>query len=69
VSTVSRRYPLRGLVDGARYRRMGVRGGTFGRNGLWWRVYALFACWQVLGYGNGIESAQHDSGCRRPIVA
>jgi transposase len=27
------------------------------RYGPWWRVYALFACWQVLGVWERIESA------------
>jgi transposase len=27
------------------------------RYGPWWRVYALFACWQVLGVWVRIESA------------
>jgi transposase len=50
-----RRYPLRGLVDGARYRaRVGCPWRDVpDRYGPWWRVYALFACWQVLGCGNG----------------
>lgn len=48
-----RRWPLRGLVDGIRHR---VRVGCPWRDvpdryGPWWRVYALFACWQVLGCG------------------
>jgi transposase len=54
-----RRYPLRGLVDGARYRaRVGCPWRDVpDRYGPWWRVYALFACWQVLGVWERIESA------------
>ena len=54
-----RRYPLRGLVDGARYRaRVGCPWRDVpDRYGPWWRVYALFACWQVLRVWEGIESA------------
>lgn len=56
-----RRWPLRGLVDGVRHR---VRVGCPWRDvparyGPWWRVYTLFACWQVLGVWAGIESALH----------
>lgn len=54
-----RRYALRGLVDGVRHR---IRVGCPWRDvpdryGPWWRVYALFACWQLLGVWDGIESA------------
>jgi transposase len=54
-----RRWPLRGLVDGVRHR---VRVGCPWRDvparyGPWWRVYALFACWQLLGVWEHIESA------------
>lgn len=54
-----RKYPLRGLIDGIRHR---VRGGypwrdVPSRYGPWWRVYALFACWQVLGVWERIETA------------
>ena len=54
-----RRWPLRGLVDGVRHR---VRVGCPWRDvparyGPWWRVYTLFACWQVLGVWARIESA------------
>ena len=54
-----RRWPLRGLIDGVRYR---VRvGGPWrdvpDRYGPWWRVYALFSCWQVLGVWQRIEGA------------
>lgn len=53
-----RRWPLRGLVDGVRHR---VRTGCPWRDvperyGPWWRVYALFACWQLLGVWEHIES-------------
>ena len=53
-----RRWPVRGLVDGVRHR---VRVGCPWRDvphryGPWWRVYALFACWQVLGVWDRIES-------------
>ena len=46
-----RQWPVRGLVDGVRHR---VRSGCPWRDvpdryGPWWRVYALFACWQLLG--------------------
>lgn len=42
-----RRWPLRGLIDGVRFR---VRVGCPWRDvppryGPWWRVYALFSCW------------------------
>ena len=54
-----RRYRLRALVDGVRFR---TRAGCPWRDvparyGPWWRVYALFACWQVLGVWERIESA------------
>ena len=54
-----RKWPLRGLIDGVRYR---VRvGGPWrdvpDRYGPWWRVYALFSCWQLLGVWARIESA------------
>jgi transposase len=54
-----RRYPLRGLVDGVRHR---TRTGCPWRDvperyGPWWRVYALFACWQLLGVWERIEAA------------
>ena len=54
-----RRWPVRSLVDGVRYR---VRTGcpwrdVPGRYGPWWRVYTLFACWQVLGLWERIEGA------------
>jgi len=54
-----RRWPLRGLVDGVRFR---VRVGCPWRDvparyGPWWRVYALFACWQLLGVWERIEQA------------
>ncbi|MBM6406155.1 IS5 family transposase [Phycicoccus sp. CSK15P-2] len=52
-----RRYPLRLLVDGVRHR---TRAGCPWRDvpqryGPWWRVYALFACWQVLGVWATVE--------------
>ena len=52
-----RRWPLRGLVDGVRFR---VRVGCPWRDvpdryGPWWRVYALFACWQLLGIWEDLE--------------
>lgn len=54
-----RRWPLRGLVDGVRYRTR--VGGPWrdvpDRYGPWWRVYALFATWQVLGVWERIETA------------
>ena len=54
-----RRWPVRGLVDGVRHR---VRVGCPWRDvpdryGPWWRVYALFACWQVLGVWDRVEGA------------
>lgn len=54
-----RRWPLRGLVDGVRFR---VRVGCPWRDvpelyGPWWRVYALFSCWQLLGVWQRIEEA------------
>lgn len=55
----ARVWPLRSLVDGVRYR---TRVGCLWRDvayryGPWWRVYALFACWQLLGVWEKIESA------------
>jgi transposase len=52
-----RKHPLRGLVDGVRHR---TRAGCPWRDvpdryGPWWRVYALFACWQVLGVWTKVE--------------
>ena len=54
-----RRYPLRTLVDGVRHRtRVGCPWRDVPeRYGPWWRVYALFACWQLLGVWERIESA------------
>jgi len=54
-----RRWPLRGLVDGVRFR---VRVGCPWRDvperyGPWWRIYALFSCWQLLGIWRHIEQA------------
>lgn len=54
-----RRWPLRGLIDGVRHR---TRIGCPWRDvptgcGPWWRVYALFALWQVLGVWERIEAA------------
>lgn len=54
-----RKWPLRGLIDGIRFR---VRVGCPWRDvpdryGPWTRVYALFACWQVLGVWERIEAA------------
>lgn len=54
-----RRWPLRGLIDGVRFR---VRVGCPWRDvpdryGPWWRVYALFACWQLLGAWEQIEQS------------
>jgi transposase len=54
-----RRWPVRGLVDGVRCRTR--TGGPWRdvppRYGPWWRVYGLFACWQLLGVWERIESA------------
>ena len=57
-----RRWPLRNLIDGVRFR---VRVGCPWRDvpdryGPWWRVYALFSCWQLLGIWKQIEE------CRLP---
>jgi transposase len=54
-----RRYPLRALVDGVRHRtRVGCPWRDVPeRYGPWWRVYALFACWQLLGVWERIEVA------------
>ena len=54
-----RRWPLRGLVKGAQHR---TRAGCLWRDvptryGPWWRVYALFACWQALGVWARAEAA------------
>ena len=54
-----RRWPLRALVDGVRHR---TRAGCPWRDvptryGPWWRVYALFACWQTLGVWARVEAA------------
>lgn len=51
-----RRWPLWGLVDGARFRvRVGCPWRDVpGRYGPWWRVYA---CWQLLGVWRRIEDA------------
>ncbi|WP_420853240.1 IS5 family transposase [Segeticoccus rhizosphaerae] len=51
--------PVRALVEGVRYR---TRTGCPWRDvpdryGPWWRVYTLFACWQLLGVWEKIESA------------
>jgi transposase len=53
-----RRWPLRGLVDGVRHRtRIGCPWRDVpARYGPWWRVYALFACWQLLGVWDQIEA-------------
>lgn len=54
-----RRWPLRGLVDGVRYRTR--VGGPWRdvpqRYGPWWRVYTLFGCWQLLGVWERIEAS------------
>ena len=52
---------MRALVDGARHR---VRTGCPWRDvpdryGPWWRVYALFAHWQLRGIWDRIEAALH----------
>lgn len=54
-----RSWPVRALVDGVRYRtRVGCPWRDVPtRYGPWWRVYALFACWQVLGVWARIASA------------
>lgn len=54
-----RKYPLRDLVNGVRYR---TRTGCPWRDvpiryGPWWRVYALFAYWQLLGIWEHIGAA------------
>ena len=54
-----RRWPIRSLVAGVRHRaRVGCPWRDVPRRyGPWWRIYALFACWQVLGVWDRIESA------------
>ncbi|MGL4175859.1 MAG: IS5 family transposase [Dermatophilaceae bacterium] len=54
-----RRWPIRALVDGVRHRtRVGCPWRDVPeRYGPWWRVYALFACWQVLGVWERVEAA------------
>ena len=54
-----RKWPLRGLIDGVRFRtRVGCPWRDVpDRYGPWGRVYALFACWQVLGVWAHIEAA------------
>lgn len=54
-----RRWPLRGLIDGVRHRtRVGCPWRDVpDRYGPWWRVYALFACWQLLGVWERIEQS------------
>ena len=52
-------WPLRGLIDGVRYR---TRVGCPWRDvpadyGPWWRVYALFRTWQLRGVWERIEDA------------
>lgn len=59
-----RRWPLRALLDGVRHR---TRTGCPWRDvpdryGPWWRVYALFCCWQVCGVWARIESALAQAG-------
>ena len=58
-----RQWPVRALVDGVRHR---VRAGCPWRDvpdryGPWWRVYALFACWQLLGVWGRVEAALRDA--------
>ena len=53
-----RRYALRALIDGVRWR---VRVGAPWRDvparyGPWWRVYALFRVWQTAGVWERIEA-------------
>jgi transposase len=54
-----RRWPTRQLVDGVRHRtRVGCPWRDVpDRYGPWWRVYALFACWQVLGVWARVQAA------------
>ena len=54
-----RSYSLRALIDGVRHRtRVGCPWRDVPeRYGPWWRVYDLFATWQVLGIWARIESA------------
>ncbi|GAC81527.1 Putative transposase of IS4/5 family [Gordonia malaquae] len=61
-----RRYRLRSLIDGVRYR---TRIGCPWRDvpdcyGPWWRVYALFTQWQLAGVWVRIELTRV---CWRPI--
>jgi transposase len=56
-----RRWPLRGLIDGVRFR---VRVGCPWRDvpdryGPWWRVYALFACTET-GLSAAFEVSTHE---------
>ncbi len=58
-----RQWPVRGLVDGVRHR---VRTGCPWRDvpqryGPWWRVYTLFACWQLLGVWGRVEAALREA--------
>lgn len=54
-----RKYSLRRLVNGVRYRtRVGCPWRDVpDRYGPWWRIYALFTCWQLAGVWERIESA------------
>ncbi|PIE25873.1 MAG: IS5/IS1182 family transposase, partial [Micrococcales bacterium] len=61
-----RRWPVRGLVDGVRYRaRVGCPWRDVPvRYGPWWRVYALFACWQLLGVWTRVEASLREAADR-----
>lgn len=61
-----RRWAVRSLVDGVRHR---ARVGCPWRDvptqyGPWWRVYALFACWQLLGVWARVEVALRETANR-----
>ena len=56
-------FGLRDLIDGVRHR---ARTGAPWRDvppvyGPWWRVYALFRSWQILGVWQRIESGMLDA--------
>lgn len=65
-----RSYSLRALIDGVRHR---VRTGCPWRDvperyGPWWRVYALFAQWQLAGVWDRVEAELVALADRRELV-
>ena len=63
-------FGLRDLIDGVRHR---ARTGAPWRDvppvyGPWWRVYALFRSWQILGVWQRIESGMLDEADRRGML-